>query len=58
MQKNMERGTEILLDKARDKNIDLKSEKMSIVRRTHIAIEHRIQGESPAAFLKNYAVVE
>ena len=43
----MKRGTEILLVKARDKNIDLKSEKMSIVRRTDIAVGQRLQGGSP-----------
>ncbi len=61
-QKNTERGTEMLSDKARGKNIHLKDEKSihcssdMYCHQIRIALGHRIQGGSPAAFLNKYAV--
>ncbi len=46
----------MLLDKDRDKNIDLIGKKVSIFCRTHIAVGHRIQGESPGPLQLKYAV--
>ena len=46
----------MLLDTDRDRNIDFIGKKVSIFCQTHMAVGHRIQGGSPAAFLNKYAV--
>ena len=46
----------MLLDTDRDKNIDLRGEKVSIFCQTHNAVGHRIQGGRPGPLRLKYAV--